>query len=43
WGGYRLAPSYFEFWHEREFRLHDRVTYRQGAGTQGWSIERICP
>jgi pyridoxamine 5'-phosphate oxidase len=27
WGGYRLIPSYFEFWEEGEYRLHDRITY----------------
>ena len=43
WGGYRLTPTYFEFWQEREFRLHDRVTYRRPSSTEPWAIERIFP
>ena len=29
WGGYRLMPWVFEFWRNRDNRLHDRVRYRQ--------------
>lgn len=41
WGGYRLAPEYFEFWQGRPSRLHDRLTY-QRSGTS-WALERISP
>jgi pyridoxamine 5'-phosphate oxidase len=42
WGGYRLVPHAFEFWHGRPNRLHDRLTYsRQPDG--GWLVERLSP
>ncbi|MEX2194553.1 MAG: pyridoxamine 5'-phosphate oxidase [Thermoleophilaceae bacterium] len=41
WGGYRLAPSAWEFWQHGEDRLHDRLRYR--AGERGWFIERLAP
>lgn len=27
WGGWRLKPTYFEFWKGRQSRLHDRISY----------------
>ncbi|MBI1333822.1 MAG: pyridoxamine 5'-phosphate oxidase [Armatimonadetes bacterium] len=41
WGGYRLIPTYVEFWQGRKARLHDRFAYiRQG---DGWNIHRLAP
>ena len=42
WGGYRLVPSYFEFWQHRTDRLHDRVIFEPTA-SGGWSKVRIQP
>lgn len=41
WGGYRLAPRYFEFWQERDYRLHDRIAYARDGAI--WTIERMYP
>ena len=41
WGGYRLAPSAFEFWQHAENRLHDRFRYEPSGA--GWVISRLAP
>jgi pyridoxamine 5'-phosphate oxidase len=41
WGGYRLVPDVYEFWHHREDRLHDRLRYRADGGA--WRLERLSP
>jgi pyridoxamine 5'-phosphate oxidase len=43
WSGFRLAPVEFEFWHDRPFRLHDRILFRRAAPDQPWSKERLYP
>lgn len=42
WGGYRVAAEAFEFWQQRENRLHDRIRYRREEGGQ-WLTERLAP
>lgn len=42
WGGYRITPTYIEFWQGRPSRLHDRIIY-QKDNTGNWSIDRLCP
>jgi pyridoxamine 5'-phosphate oxidase len=41
WGGYRLAAEVFEFWQNRDDRLHDRLRYVPAGGA--WRIERLQP
>jgi pyridoxamine 5'-phosphate oxidase len=43
WLGYRIVPRTIEFWHERPFRLHDRIVFeRTGAGAP-WRKTRLYP
>ncbi len=42
WGGFRLTPETFEFWQNRNDRLHDRLIYRRRPES-GWVIERLAP
>lgn len=42
WGGYRLIPDRFEFWHSRADRLHDRLRYTSGPDG-GWDRQRLMP
>ncbi len=41
WGGYMIKPSWFEFWEDRENRLHDRITYSRKDND--WVISRLAP
>ena len=41
WGGLRVRPDSYEFWQNRDDRLHDRLLYSPGPG--GWRIERLQP
>jgi pyridoxamine 5'-phosphate oxidase len=43
WTGYRLLPLIMEFWHDRPFRLHDRVEFRRDALDQPWRKTRLYP
>lgn len=42
WGGYRLRPTYFEFWQGRPSRLHDRLSYRLHSDGS-WKMTRLSP
>jgi pyridoxamine 5'-phosphate oxidase len=43
WSGFRVVPLEMEFWHDRPFRLHDRVRFTRGAPTQQWVSARLYP
>jgi pyridoxamine 5'-phosphate oxidase len=47
WSGFRVTPLEIEFWHDRPFRLHDRLVFRRtktepetGAA---WQKQRLYP
>lgn len=42
WGGYCVTPASVEFWQGRPNRLHDRIRYFRGNGTE-WRLERLSP
>lgn len=42
WSGYRILPSFFEFWQDMPFRLHDRTVYRPD-GNGGWVQGKLFP
>jgi len=43
WSGYRIVPISIEFWHDRPFRLHDRIEFRRAAPGAPWSKARMYP
>jgi pyridoxamine 5'-phosphate oxidase len=43
WSGFRLVPTEMEFWHDRPFRLHDRIVFRRGAANEAWEKTRLYP
>jgi pyridoxamine 5'-phosphate oxidase len=43
WSGWRITPARFEFWHDRPYRLHDRIEFRRDGEGQAWSKVRLYP
>jgi pyridoxamine 5'-phosphate oxidase len=43
WSGYRIVPISMEFWHDRPFRLHDRIEFRRAAAGAAWNKVRMYP
>ncbi|TWH34934.1 MULTISPECIES: pyridoxamine 5'-phosphate oxidase [unclassified Aminobacter] len=41
WSGFRIKPVSIEFWHDRQFRLHDRVIFERDG--DGWKKTRLYP
>ncbi len=43
WSGFRLRPLTIEFWHDRPFRLHDRMEFRRETPEGDWNKVRMYP
>lgn len=43
WSGFRIVPSSIEFWHDRPYRLHDRVVFTRAKPDAPWSKTRLYP
>lgn len=43
WSGFRIRPVSIEFWHDRPFRLHDRVEFRRDTPDTPWTKVRMYP
>ena len=43
WSGFRIKPLYIEFWHDRPFRLHDRIVFSRERIGQEWEKTRLYP
>jgi pyridoxamine 5'-phosphate oxidase len=43
WTGFRILPVEMEFWHDRPFRLHDRVVFRRDLPSGDWTKTRLYP
>jgi pyridoxamine 5'-phosphate oxidase len=43
WSGYRVVPQAIEFWHDRPFRLHDRVEFQRDGPGGAWTKTRLYP
>jgi pyridoxamine 5'-phosphate oxidase len=43
WSGYRVVPREIEFWQERQFRLHDRISFGRASLSAPWTKTRLYP
>ena len=43
WSGFQLNPLEIEFWHDRPFRLHDRIIFSRNSENEAWSKARLYP
>ena len=43
WSGWRIAPTRVEFWHDRPFRLHDRIEFHRDTPDGAWTKVRMYP
>ena len=43
WSGFRIKPLSIEFWHDRPYRLHDRIVFSRENENADWSKQRLYP
>ena len=43
WSGFRVQPTTIEFWHDRPFRLHERVAFSRDRLDAPWCKTRLYP
>ena len=43
WSGFRVTPLEIEFWHDRPFRLHDRLVFRRAGVAEAWDRQSLFP
>lgn len=43
WSGFRVVPLTIEFWHNRPFRLHDRIVFSRPSPTAPFARQRLYP
>ncbi len=43
WSGFRIVPESIEFWHDRKFRLHDRMRFERDPENGSWRKTRLYP
>ncbi|ETR76304.1 pyridoxamine 5'-phosphate oxidase [Afipia sp. P52-10] len=43
WSGWRIVPVQIEFWHDRPYRLHDRIVFTRATANDAWTKTRLYP
>ncbi len=43
WNGYRVVPISIEFWHDRPYRMHDRIAFTRPTRDAAWAKTRLYP
>ncbi len=43
WSGFRVQPLSIEFWHDRPYRLHDRIVFSRDNVDTDWHKVRLYP
>lgn len=43
WNGYKITPTYMEFWMDKPFRLHDRAIFKRITADDTWEYSKYFP